>query len=461
VPAPAAHLGTEHLITIVGAGPAGCLLGILLAQRGESVQLLERRPDPRLAPPEAGRSINLALAARGIRALREAGVMDQLTPLLTKMRGRLLHEIGVGDQFAAYGQRPEEVIWSVSRSALTLALTTAVAAMPTVQIAFEQQCLDYRSGGRLRLRDLRKQQDYELRAERIIGADGAGSALRQALAIQLGITVKEARLPHDYKELLIPARDGKPQLATDALHIWPRGDFMLIALPNADASFTATLFLRQSADPGTAQPSFAALGSASQIAGFFAEQFPDVPAMISDLGAQFAAHPQGMLGTVYCPKWNDGERLLLIGDAAHAIVPFHGQGMNCAFEDCRVLADLLQQNTAQAFEQFHENRREDCLAIAQMALENYGEMRAAVRSPLFAKQRELALALEREHPARFIPRYSMVMFHDEIPYSVALTRGRIQQQLLTELTAPEATGCADQASELIKARLPELRAATA
>jgi kynurenine 3-monooxygenase len=441
------------VIHIVGAGPAGCLLAIMLARRGESVRLYERREDPRTAKPEAGRSINLALAARGLRALEAAGVMPRIAPLLVPMRGRRLHGARAPDQFIAYGQE-HEAIWSVSRAALTTLLTTAAGELPAVQMNFATQCVDYLGGGCIRLRDT--QREYELEASRIIGADGAGSALRQALARREGFTVTEARLPHDYKELLVPLRNGTPQLAMDALHIWPRGGHMLIALPNADGTFTATLFLPRIAD--AQQPGFDALLSPADITAFFDSHFPDFAALVPDLAAQFSAHPQGMLGTVYCPHWRDGENLLLIGDAAHAIVPFHGQGMNCAFEDCRVLDALLTEDTAHAFARFESSRREDCLAIAQMALENYGEMRDTVRSPLFQRQKTLSLALERAFPDRFIPRYAMVMFHDEIPYSVALRRGRIQQQILDELTAQPEDAPPDAAAALISARLAPLSA---
>jgi kynurenine 3-monooxygenase len=296
------------MITIIGAGPAGCLLGILLARRGISVDIYERRPDPRSNPVEAGRSINLALAARGIRALEAAGVMQTLSPALVRMRGRMLHEPGKADQFNAYGQRPQEVIWSVSRATLTTLLVEAAAALPNLRLHFEQQCLDYRSG-QLRMRNLRSGADYDLPAERIIGADGAGSALRQALATHLGFNVTEARLPHDYKELIIPRGSGQPPLAMDALHIWPRGGFMLIALPNADGSFTATLFL---AREGKADPGFDQLTSADSVQSFFAANFPDVLPLIPDLAEQFAAHRQGFLGTVYCPQWT-GHELRLRG----------------------------------------------------------------------------------------------------------------------------------------------------
>jgi kynurenine 3-monooxygenase len=442
------------VITIIGAGPAGCLLGILLARRGMTVDIYERRTDPRQHAPEAGRSINLALAARGIRALQAAGVMPELEPALVRMRGRMLHEPGKADQFNAYGQRPHEVIWSVSRTTLTTLLTDAAAAMPNLKLHFEQQCLDYRPG-QLRMRDLRASTEYDLPAARVIGADGAGSALRHALSARAGFNVTEARLPHDYKELVVAQRNGQPPFAMDALHIWPRGGFMLIALPNADASFTATLFLAREGGNG---PGFDKLTSGARVVAFFAEHFPDILPLIPDLAEQFAAHPQGFLGTVYCPQWHDAEQLLLIGDAAHAIVPFHGQGMNCAFEDCRILDELLAADPALAFMRFANTRREDCLAIAQMALENYGEMRDAVREPRFQRQKALALALEREHPDRFIPRYSMVMFRDDIPYWIALQRGRIQQQILEELTATPDDLPATVADQLISARLQPLYA---
>jgi kynurenine 3-monooxygenase len=228
---------------------------------------------------------------------------------------------------------------------------------------------------------------------------------------------------------------------------------MLIALPNADGSFTATLFL---AREGSSAPGFASLQGAAAVREFFASHFPDVVPLIPDLAEQFTAHRQGFLGTVFCPQWHDDERLLLIGDAAHAIVPFHGQGMNCAFEDCRILDELLLADSSRAFSRFAEMRRDDCIAIAMMALENYGGMRDAVRDPLFQRRKALALELERAHPERFVPRYSMVMFHDEIPYAIALERGRIQQQMLEDLTASDADASPEHAAALIHAQLRPL-----
>jgi kynurenine 3-monooxygenase len=442
------------MITIAGAGPSGCLLALLLARRGQRVTVYERRPDPALQPTEAGRSINLALAARGIRALREAGVMESVAPLLVPMRGRRLHDINSAEQFLAYGQRPHEMIYSVSRADLTRRLTEAARAAAGVALHFNQQCLGYEGAGKLQLCDTASGRRYAVDARRIIGADGAGSALRQSLAAQLAFTVDEDRLEHDYKELTLPVINGRPPLAMDALHIWPRGGFMLIALPNADGSFTATLFL-----PRTGPQGFEQLATGQEARAFFARHFPDALRLIPDLAAQFEAHPQGMLGTIRSPKWRDAERLLLVGDAAHAIVPFHGQGMNCAFEDCRVLDALLAREPATAFAQFEAQRRQDCEAIATMALENYDEMRDAVRSERFQRQKTLAMTLEREHPDRFIPRYSMVMFHDEIPYSLALERGRVQQGILDELTMTPAGPDLRLAARLISERLPPLSAA--
>ena len=422
------------MITVVGGGPAGCLIAILLARRGHRVEVFERRPDPRTATPEAGRSINLALAARGMRALREAGAFEAIAGLLVTMRGRALHEPAQPERFVPYGQRETEVIHSVSRAALTACLVEHARALPGISLHFGMQCVGYEGQGLLRLQEVATGRQFEHQGDRILGCDGAGSVLRAALATHAGFRVQEDRLPHDYRELTIPARDGVAQLAMNALHIWPRGGFMLIALPNADGSFTATLFLPRQGNPG-----FDDLSDAESVRAFFAREFPDALALIPDLPAQFLAHPQGMLGTVHCPQWRDDERLLLIGDAAHAIVPFHGQGMNCAFEDCRILDGLLA-TSADAFAGFERLRRQDTEAIAAMALENYLEMRDTVLDPRFRRQQTVALALERRHPRRFIPRYAMVMFHDEIGYATALERGRVQQRILDQLVPAGAIG---------------------
>ncbi len=430
----------SRIVTLVGAGLAGSLLALLLARRGLHVRVLERRPDPRVAPAERGRSINLALAARGIRALERAGVMAGIQPLLIEMRGRQVHDPDGRQSLVPYGQRAHEVIHSVARGALNLALIEAAAALPNVEMRFDQACRGVDVGAnRLLLRDTIRGADYDLPLTPTIATDGAGSAVRQSLAAAGSLRASESLLDHDYLELTIaPRADGGFALEPQALHVWPRGGFMLIALPNPDASFTATLFLaRNGAD------SFASLRTASDVEAFFRREFADAVPWLGDLAAQFAAHPRGLLGTVRCDRWHEDGRVLLLGDAAHAIVPFHGQGMNCAFEDCIELAELLDGGLgdepgsgdpwSRVFAEFQRSRQPNADAIAQMALENYIEMRDTVRDPAFLRQKAISLLLERRHPRRFIPRYSMVSFHPEIPYAEAQRRGAVQSQILDAL----------------------------
>jgi kynurenine 3-monooxygenase len=266
------------------------------------------------------------------------------------------------------------------------------------------------------------------------------------------LQVREEWLDHDYKELTVPAA-AAGSLERHALHIWPRGGFMLIALPNTDGSFTATLFLARAG-----RPSFAALDTPHAVEEFFAREFADALPLLPDLAAQFAANPQGQLGTVHTTPWHVGGEVLLLGDAAHAIVPFHGQGMNAAFEDCVELDALLvaARDSAELFARFEQARRPNTAAIAQMALENYLEMRDAVLDAGFVRRKALAMALERRFPDRFIPRYSMVMFHPEIPYAEAQRRGALQEQLLQELDREgigPAAADSDCAERLISGRL--------
>ena len=448
-------------INIVGAGLAGALLALLLARRGHSIALYERRPDPRQARPERGRSINLALAARGMRALERAGILADVAPLLIPMRGRMVHERGGTAALQPYGQREHEVIYSVGRAALNRVLIEVAAALTGVTVHFNQQCLGV--DGRAQLlgfRDAGTGREYQVPLAPTIAADGAGSAVRASLAAAGLLTVREEWLDHDYKELTI-APESAGALERHALHIWPRGGFMLIALPNTDGSFTATLFLARDGPR-----SFAALGSAQAVQEFFAREFADAVPLLPDLTAQFAAHPQGQLGTVHSAPWHRGGEVLLLGDAAHAIVPFHGQGMNAAFEDCAELDALLasRQGWAEVFTRFEQARRANTAAIAQMALENYLEMRDAVLDAGFVRRKALAMALERRFPERFIPRYSMVMFHPEIPYADALRRGAVQEQLLRELDqSGDGDAAADSplAARLVGARLVPLGAAIA
>jgi kynurenine 3-monooxygenase len=419
--------------SIVGAGCAGPLLAALLAKRGIAVTLHERRRDPRLGFREAGRSINLALAARGLHALEAAGLRGAIEDLLVPMRGRLVHAPDGTRTFLPYGRLPEEFIWSISRGDLNERLLSA-AEERGVAVRFQQRCVGADVGrGLLRFEDAAgKHLEAPFSPQNpLIATDGARSAVRNALQEGAHTAVREETLSHSYKELLVPAgQGGAYQMEREVLHIWPRGSYMLIALPNRDGSFTATLFLERTG----AAPSFDTLKDAAAIDAFMQQEFPDAAALMPDLTTQFLANPPGNMSTIHVSEWYHASGVLLMGDAAHGIVPFHGQGMNCAFEDCAVLDALLDGSGdwIATFAQFARLRYPDTAAIARMAVENYQEMRSSVRDPAFQLQKQLSLELEQRHPERFIPRYSMVSFHAEIPYSEAERRGAIQQRILAE-----------------------------
>ncbi len=442
-------------INIVGAGLAGALLAVLLMRHGcGAIRLWDRRPDPRRSRTERGRSINLALAARGIRALEMAGVMDRVRPLMIPMRGRMIHERSGPVTLQPYGQRADEVIFSVGRADLNRVLIEEAARHQDVTIRFDQTCLGADAEqDALRFRNETSGAEYSLGLTPTIATDGAGSAVRTGLARAGLLRFREDWLDHDYKELTIPPVHGRPALDPNALHVWPRGGYMLIALPNTDHSFTATLFLAR-----TGPRSFASLPDSQAVLEFFLEEFPDAVPLIPSLVAEFQAHPAGQLGTVHTDTWHVGGRVLLLGDAAHAIVPFHGQGMNAAFEDCRVLDSLLDRcsDWESLFAEFERQRQPDTAAIARMALENYTEMRDTVLDPGFLRRKSLALELERRFPDRFIPRYAMVMFHPEIPYSEALRRGTVQEKILLELDRAGGAADAARAAELVNSQLPPL-----
>jgi kynurenine 3-monooxygenase len=422
--------------TIIGAGPVGTLMGLMLARRGQRVCLVERRADPRTTPPEGGRSINLALAARGLLALEHAGMSAGVVAQMIAMPGRMLHDEHGALQFLRYGQNEREVIYAIGRERLNRILIDSAAAHPGIELRFNLRCTDVDpAAGTLQLREQgggTRTEAFEI----LLGADGAGSAVRAAMVARGRASVYEKALEHDYKELLIaPVGHGVAAgyaFEPHALHIWPRGGFMLIALPNADGSFTATLFLARHGEHG-----FDRLGDGGAVRTLFQQQFADASAVLADLEQQFERNPQSQLGTIYCSGWQAARRVLLLGDAAHAIVPFHGQGLNCGFEDCRLLDQLLAADTqpGAALEAFERTRRPDTDAIAAMALENYVEMRDGVRTAQFAQRKQLAASLEREFPGRFIPRYSMVMFHPEIPYAEAQRRAAQQERVLDQLVA--------------------------
>ena len=419
-------------VTILGAGLAGSLLSVMLSRQGFPVVIFEARKDPRDSNLSPGRSINLAMSSRGINALKYAGVFDQIEPLLMPMAGRMLHFQDGKDEFQPYGQKKHEVIYSVSRFELNRRLIDTAEKKYNVKINFEHSVFSYdKNDSKLIINSPNKQ--HSITAKGMIAADGAGSLIRRSYKKSEPINPIESILPHRYKELNIPAnKDGSFKIEKNALHVWPRGQFMLIALPNPDGNFTLTLFM-----PAKGKNSFAELSTIKKVSQFFKKYFSSAVPLLPDLNYEFKTNPTGILGTVRCQHWHDKDKILLIGDAAHALVPFHAQGMNFAFDDCMVLDKTIingSSNWEEIFKNFEAQQLVNANSIQDMALENYIEMRDGVLDPKFAIQKELSFELERRLPKRFIPRYSMVMFHNEIPYKVAQERGKIQQQLLQQLT---------------------------
>jgi kynurenine 3-monooxygenase len=424
----------DRHLTLVGAGLAGPLLATLLARRGWTVDLFERRGDPRLHGYAGGRSINLALAERGRHALRVAGVESDVMRQAVMMRGRMVHFADGSQQLQRYGRDDSEVIWSIGRGDLNIVLLNAAEAAG-VRLHFDRRLETVDFDARI-AHFVGEREDIAHPFHALIGCDGAGSQLRAAMQRAQDLGERIEVMPHGYKELEIPPGfDGDFQLEANALHIWPRGDYMCIALPNDERTFTVTLFL-PSAPVASGAPNFDEVRSAADAHALFARDFPDALPLIPRLAHDFEANPTGMLATLYLDRWSLDGRAVLLGDAAHAMVPFHGQGMNCAFEDCVALAAHLERDpdTETAFAAFEAERRPNAAAIQQMALENYREMSDRVDDPDFLLQRALERTLAERHPGRFVPRYAMVSF-GRLPYATAFERGRIQRELLVEATA--------------------------
>ncbi len=420
----------DRRAVIVGAGQAGALLSIYLARQGRQVTVFESRPDLRRTDIDAGRSINLALATRGIVPLIDVGVIEHVDAITIPMRGRMIHTPGdPTPDLQPYGSKEHEVIHSVSRTDLNAILLDAAEATGRVTIEFDtaidrvdfDASLLHLANGRTEAFDI------------VFGADGAGSRVRKAIAEMGPATFETEWLGHDYKELtLSPAADGSFRLDPGALHIWPRGEFMLIALANPEGDFTVTFFAPKA--------TFAELTDAESIERFFNDEFPGFAAMVDDLAEQYVENPTGPLGTLWADGWSFEDRAVIVGDAAHAIVPFHGQGMNAALESVRALDRHMRaqpDDLAAAFAAYETERKPDADAIANMALSNYIEMRAGVVDPDYLAKRELALELEQRHPEHLSPRYNMVMF-STMPYSEAQRRAATQAELIaTALADPD------------------------
>ncbi|HEX8267865.1 MAG TPA: NAD(P)/FAD-dependent oxidoreductase [Pyrinomonadaceae bacterium] len=422
-------------IIIIGAGLAGSLLGIYLSRRGLEVEIYESRGDMRKTGAAGGRSINLALSDRGIAALRDVGMDEYMLREAVPMRGRMIHAPDGATKLLPYSGRQGEYINSISRGGLNIALMNE-AGKSGVKFRFNQKCVNFHSAtGTAIVESATAGGRRTIRGDVLIAADGAGSAVRNAM-LNGGVprfNFSQSWLEHGYKELHIPpGDDGGFLMEKNALHIWARRAFMMIALPNFDGSFTCTLFLAH-----TGENSFEQLTDEKSLVRFFETNFADAIPLMPTLVEDFFANPIGNLGTIKCFPWNVAGKSLLLGDSAHAIVPFYGQGMNASFEDCRVLDSLIEKHGAEwetVFDEFTKERKPNTDAIAEMAEENFYEMRDAVADPVFVRKRELETKLEQTFPDYF-SKYSMVTFREDLPYTIAKQKGNAQDKLLMEICA--------------------------
>lgn len=419
----------EKKAIVVGAGLVGSLWSVFLAKRGYTVEVYERRSDMRNQGFIGGRSINLAMSTRGWKALEMAGIADQIRKDAIPMYGRQMHDEKGNQVFQAYGKE-DQAIYSVSRGGLNLALLKIADEHPQVSLHFDQACLGF-NRRELEIKFRNEEGTHKKTAPLIFGTDGAFSAIRQSLQKTDRFNFEQNYLEHGYKELRIPpAEGGGFRLEKNALHIWPRGHFMLIALPNPDGSFTCTLFL-----PFAGPQSFENLKTDEQVLAFFNKYFADVVPIMPELLSDFNGNPTSSLVTIRCNPWTHKDRFMIIGDASHAIVPFYGQGMNSGFEDCTVLNDLMDKHNEDwpaIFEAMNKDRIPDANAISDLALRNFVEMRDLVGDPMFLLRKKIAAWLQTEYPDKFIPLYSQVTF-THIPYHKALAEGQRQDELFKKI----------------------------
>ena len=441
-------MNKKEKILIVGAGLCGSLLALRMAQRGYQVEVYESRSDLRNSVISAGRSINLSLSDRGLKALRMAGLEKKARALCIPMKGRLMHD-AVSNTFESnYSGRQGECINSISRGNLNGLLLTEAEKYPNVNIHFNTKCLEIDIETKIaRFQSFDSKEQFTVQADVIFGTDGAGSSLRKSYEKQFpAFKVSQEFLTHGYKELEIPAdKNGGHLISKEHLHIWPRGDYMLIALPNMDGSFTVTLFLSYS----EGSYNFDNLITKEKIIEFFEKDFPDTLALIPDVLKEFENNPTGKLGTVKCYPWAYKGNTLLLGDSSHAIVPFYGQGMNASFEDVFVFDSVLNQfegDWATVFSEFQKQRKIDADAIADLAIDNYYEMRDHVANPLFKEKRIVEMGLEKFFPTEYFSKYSLVTFNEHIGYHEAMTKGRAQDKVLLKMveeskfsTSPKTT----------------------
>ncbi|MCH2143184.1 MAG: FAD-dependent monooxygenase [Phycisphaerales bacterium] len=417
-------MSQQRRITIIGGGLAGPLLACLLADDGNEVHILERRGDPRAAGYQGGRSINLALSARGLQALDQVGLKREVLATVVPMRGRMMHDTNGRMAFSPYSVIEGQAINSVSRGGLNCMLLDAACSRSNVRVSFEVQITDINvETGSVTWTDADGVSAIT-EADLLVGADGAGSAVRAAMHAATPVDAGTEFVQSSYKELTIPAGPGGAwQLPEHALHIWPRGHYMMIGLPNADGSFTCTCFW-----PTKGRDSFEEVATPEAIVAFFKKNFADAVPLMPDLVEDYLANPVGPLGTVRCEQYHHGSTTVLIGDAAHAIVPFFGQGMNAAFQDCLRLAATLRDcaDQGEALAAYNHTQQPDGAAIAEFSLENFIEMRDKTGSRIFRLRQRIGKQLNRLFPTWYVPRYNLVSF-TTIPYAQVKRRTQRQQ----------------------------------
>lgn len=431
-------MGTKF--TLIGSGLAGGLLAAYFGRRGYEVDLYERRPDPRAGNFVGGRSINLALSTRGIHALKELGIADEVLQHAIPMPGRMIHDRSGALHFAPYDRDPKNHINSIGRAALNTTVIEAALRYPNVRVLFNHLCtgvdldsatayLTCRGHADGATHNTESDRGVVSSADAVVGVDGAFSAVRQSMQRKLDRFVyDESYLAHGYKELTIPpGSDGNWQMEKNALHIWPRKSFMMIALPNPDGSFTCTLFWEF-----TGPRSFEATRADADVRRFFDEEFPDAVPLMPTLLQDFRENPTGSLVTIRCAPWCYEDKVALVGDAAHAVVPFYGQGMNAAFEDCVVLDECMAEfpnDRKRAFAEYFARRKVNTDALADLALHNFIEMRDKTASKTFRAKKKLDHLLEGMLPGIYLPLYAMVTF-TRMPYAIAAKRARIQDGIV-------------------------------
>lgn len=422
------HAGSRR-VTVVGAGLSGSLIAICLARRGWSVDVFERRPDPRIGLAGEGRSINLGLSARGIAALDHVGLLDAVLARATPMRGRVVHQADGGLDVQPYGTSAEQILRSVLRHDLNVLLIDAAEAAGA-GFHFGAKLTGLAKGGpdqEPSCQFATADGERTVSADTVVGADGAFSAVRAQLHRGEPADYSQEFLPWGYKELYIPPGDGGLRTDHEALHVWPGHDGLVVAHPNIDASLTGTIFL-----PLTGPDSFATLDSVSSVKALLDRRFPDLLDIAPNAVDQILAQPVGHLVTVRTSPWHHGDRVVLIGDACHAVYPFYGQGMNSSFEDCLVLDGCLDRNgtdVAAAFAEYQTLRKVNTDVLAELSKSNFTELSSRLASPLFLARKRADLALHRALGDTWTPLYTMVS-HTTMPYADALRRADRQQRAL-------------------------------